>query len=138
MDELKVITRSAILSDKDFVVNHWLPGQYWGSWYHSQMDEATYSGIYLQKIYQILQNPKTEILIAGVENDPNTCFGFIVFGGDILNWIYVRPEYRGKGIANLLMKGKGFKSCTGITRPGAAIAKKKKIEFNPYKLNMEI
>jgi hypothetical protein len=68
---------------------------------------------------------KSNVRIACLSDDPHTIIGFAVFAGDHLNWVFVKSDYRNKGIANLLVP-QGTKTCTySITKVGAVIAQKR-------------
>lgn len=132
MSEAQVIVRHAIPGDKDFVFDSWIRGQYHGSPYWSQMDKGLFYKEYSPYISHILSTTGTHIQVAVLAEDPNTILGFIVVTGNILHWAYTKNDYRGQGILNLLLKNQDITMVSSTTLPGASIAKKKKLAFNPF------
>ena len=56
-------------------------------------------------IKTIIANPYTRVYIACLSDDPSLILGTAVLNKDNLVWVYVKADYRGKGIATLLTKG---------------------------------
>lgn len=66
------------------------------------------------------------IKIAFPSNDDNHILGYAVLNEGILEWVYIKPDYRNQGIAKMLTKGFDFVS-EPKTKVGIAIAKEKKL-----------
>lgn len=78
-------------------------------------------------IKTILETAK--VRIACLLDSPQTIIGYSVSTGDHLNWIYVKESYRNIGVATMLWP-KEIKTVTCyMTKMGAKIADKKKIEI---------
>lgn len=73
------------------------------------------------------------VKIACLEYDPLTIIGYSVATGTHLDFIYVKIEYRNKGIGRLLMP-KNIQTVTpDLTKIGAAIVKKKNLKIKGEK-----
>jgi predicted DNA-binding protein YlxM (UPF0122 family) len=84
--------------------------------------------IMTKKINNMLRNPETEIRIACLADDCDEIKGYSVFCSNILEFVYVKLDYRHQGIATLLSKG--FSSITKpMTKIGKAIADKKNLKI---------
>lgn len=87
-----------------------------------QLASAFYSQI-TKAIKALLKYPDVRVRIACDKEDPDFIAGYSVMKGDNLEFVYVKINYRNKGIAKLLTKG--FKSVAiPDTKIGAAIAYK--------------
>lgn len=128
----KIVTRPSIESDKAFVISTWLSGQYHGSPYWSQMPKELFYAEYTELINTILCNPNTEVTIAILEDDPNMLLGFSVHSGTTLHWVYTKKDYRSNGIMRLLVPNT-ITTVSSTSLPGAAITRKKKLIFNPFR-----
>jgi GNAT superfamily N-acetyltransferase len=131
-DNAKIVLRAAQATDKGFILNSWLVGNYWGNWFFNQMNQDLYFKVYTEVVSRLLFNPLTRVDVAALSDDPNMILGFAVYNGPTLHWIYVKKDYRSKGIANLLIKDKSIQFVTSTTKAGAAITKKKNLIFNPF------
>ena len=80
-------------------------------------------------IKDILSNPHIKVQIACLSDDPNLILGVSVMDKTNLIWVYVKGDYRARGIARLLCKG--FTSVANpSTRIGKAIVKNKELKIN--------
>lgn len=51
--------------------------------------------------------------------------GYLVATGTHLDWVYVKEDFRGKGVARLLWQRKGIETVTtDVTRTGAVLVQK--------------
>lgn len=132
MEDARIIVRPAKQSDNDFIFNSWLTGQYYGDWHYSQMPKDLFFLKFKTRLEAILSQRDTEVRVAVLEDDPDMILAYQVSLNDILHWAYTKSDYRGKSLQNLLARNKVFKTSTAITKPGAAILKKKQITFNPW------
>jgi hypothetical protein len=130
---VKVVIRSAEKTDKDFVMSTWLKGNFWSSTYFSAMEQDEYFKEYGKNIQRILDTPGTKVDAAVLEDAPSVVIGYLVYNDQVLHWAYCKRDYRKKGIFNILIKNMDFVSFTGNTPVGLAIARKKKLNFNPFK-----
>lgn len=78
-------------------------------------------------IKTILAHEDAAVRVACLSDDPNLILGVSVVNKDNLIWIYVKADYRGRGIATLLAKGISTVS-NPSTRIGKAIVKKKELK----------
>lgn len=65
------------------------------------------------------------VRIACLEEDPQTIIGYSVTNGAHLNWIYVKVEYRKKGIGALLFPKNVTTVTNHLTKIGRVIAQEK-------------
>lgn len=130
MDNAEVIVRNATIEDKNFIMSSWLEGQYWGSAYWKQMNQDDFFEMYAKLIAYRLSNTDTQVQVAVTKED-DLIISALVYNDSAIYWAYSKKDYRGKGILNLLMKDKEFKTYSADTKPGHAIGKKKNLKFNP-------
>lgn len=131
MEKAIVVVREAKPEDKDVIIKSWLMGNYWGNWHYNQMDQDEYFKAYIEHIASILSKPNIRADVAVLSDATDMVLGYVVYRGPIIFWSYTKPDYRLKGVFNLLTKDKGFTIATGVTKPGCAIAKRKHIKINP-------
>lgn len=131
-ESAQVVIRKAVPEDKDFILDSWCKGQYYGSPFWTQMPKQVFHSIYAKHVLQLLALSATGVDVAVLSDDPNTIIGFIVYEGPILHWAYTKNDYRKQGIIKMLLKGKTITTVTASTLPGASITKKKKLVFNPF------
>lgn len=80
-------------------------------------------------IKTILANTDTKVRVACLSDDPNLILGVSVVNKENLIWIYVKADYRARGIATLLAKGTSTVS-NPSTRIGKAIMKNKELKVH--------
>lgn len=128
----KVIIRQANASDKNVIMSSWLKGQHYGNAYYTAIPAHIFYEVYAETIKGILARPGVQITIACDEGNPEWVVGYAVFKAPDLYWVYVKKDYRGEGIARLLLKGHRITTVKAITKPGLAIARLKGLTFNPF------
>lgn len=77
-------------------------------WYDQERDNRHSNEFYSQAtraIKELLQRPTTEVKIACDQKDPDFIAGYSVMSGSHLHFVYVKINFRNKGIAKLLTKG---------------------------------
>lgn len=134
MDEsgAKIIVRPATGDDKNFILSTWLKGNYYGNSYFSQIPQDLYFKEYAKHILEILSAPEVRADVACDELTPGWIVGFCVYKRQTLYWVHVKKDYRAKGIATLLLKGKQIEVTKGTSRVGRAITEAKRFIFNPF------
>jgi GNAT superfamily N-acetyltransferase len=128
----KIVIRDAVAEDKNFILSTWLKGNYYGSLYFRQVPEAIYYKEYADHILRILFTPGVQISVACDETNPSWIVGFCAWKDDVLYWIFVKRDFRERGIATLLVEGKQIKTVKAVTKVGRAIAERKGLIFNPF------
>ncbi len=68
------------------------------------------------------------VRIACLEDDPGMIVGYSVATGTHLNWIYVKVEYRLKGIGRMLMPKDILTVTSHLTKIGEVIVENKKLK----------
>lgn len=138
MDEIKVIVRPAIEKDKNFIMKSWLENQYYSSpAYFQLMPKDAYFAAFSCVIKCILFTPGVQINVATDEKDPLWNGGFCVFKDDEVYWIYVKKDFRGKGIGRLLApktitSAKALTNFRSLTKTGQSLVKKLGLIVSPF------
>ncbi len=126
MDEssVRVIPRNfESEGDKAFIYSSWRNSSYYGVPRGTKEDAAEFFREKTKEIDNIFLKC-TLVRIACLQNDPYTIIGYSVSTGDHLNWIYVKADFRNKGIGRMLLPAniKTVPDCQ--TTIGSVIAKK--------------
>lgn len=83
-------------------------------------------------IRDVLDNPNTVVRVACLHDCPDVIVGYSVVTGWLLHFVYVKADYRNKGIGTLLVPKNIRAISPAITKVGRIIALKKKlIKENP-------
>ncbi len=139
-EAIQVVVRPAELEDQAFILSSWLRGQRFGNAYPTHLmpfyfervpSDAYYEG-YKEVINRIVCMPGMLVDVAADIKNRNWVVGFAVYRTPDLYWVFVKPEFRKQGIANLLLKDKGIQVAKSTTKVGYAIGQKKGLVFNPF------
>lgn len=125
-EELKVIIRPYREPHDDACIYSTWRNQ---AYYSALMKPEGNPTVFFKRVSRIIQNilKSAQVRIACLYDDPHIIIGYAVYTGDHLNWIYVKQEYRNKGIASMLWP-KEIKTVTCyLTKIGAKIADKKNL-----------
>ena len=126
-EHLKVVARSFKPStDEAMVYATWR-----NSLWFDQKRDAKEANKFFRKasasIKKILKDPNVKVRIACLKEDLDMIVGYAVLTKSNVEWVYIKPEYRNKGIARALVKE--FET---ISRPetkiGKAIQNKKNLK----------
>lgn len=112
--------------DDAFIYSTWRNGLYYGHLSKSDLPPAEeFFAAQTRKIKDFLNY--ASIRMACIKDAPDVILGYAVFTGDLhLEWIFVKQQFRGKGIGNFLtVKMKSVSP--ELTKTGAAIVKKKNL-----------
>lgn len=132
VDETKVVIRSYVAeTDRNFILSTWLKGQYWGNAHFKQIEQDAYFEHHGALVRAIVDSPNTLISIACSESAPTWIAGFSIARVPELYWVHVRDGFRNRGIAKLLVPD-GITIIKALTKIGSAIARRKKLIFDPY------
>jgi len=130
MDQAEVIVRKAVSADHNHIIRTWMLGAYWGSSYFREMEQNRFCKHYEEHIKCCMS--KAQMRVACLKDEEDFSIGFVVHSGPIVHWIYVRPDYRNKGICNLLLGKEKYEFASSITPPGADISRKKNWIIDPF------
>lgn len=130
-DQIKVVIRPFVDSDRNFVIATWLKGNYFGNSFFRQMPQNLYFEKYADHIQAVMSSQESHISIACDQDNETWIVGFAVFEKDNLHWCHVKEDYRKKGIATLLLKGRRVTEVKSTTKIGRAITEIKGLIFNP-------
>jgi ribosomal protein S18 acetylase RimI-like enzyme len=130
-DEIKIVIRDAQTSDRNFILSSWLKGNYFGNFYFGQIPQHVYFEEYSKWILKALADENTKVSVACDENIPGWIVGFAVSNKENLYWVHVKKEFRNRGIATLLLAGKGITTVKATTKVGRMITEHKGLIFNP-------
>lgn len=114
--------------DQPFIYATWRSSSFYGTLNPIKMNPDKYFKDQTAKIKNILKN--AIVKIACLEDDPQFIVGYSVSTDNHLDWIYVKADYRCKGIGTVLMP-KNIKTVTDqYTKIGNTIAIKKNFKEN--------
>lgn len=110
MDDTSIVVLRHFQKDQDspFIYATWR-----NSWYYGLKTKPKESPqlSFIKKtaeIKEVLEIAK--VIIACLEDSPEIIIGYAISTGNELNWIYVKKDYRKKGIGKLLMSNTGEKN----------------------------
>lgn len=126
IEEVEVILRSMSEDDLPCIYSTWRNSAYFGMEKREQNADKFFKK-QTANISQVLSDAL--VRIACLKDDPNMIIGYSVSTGDHLDWIYVKVEFRNKGIGRLLFPKNIKTVTTRQTKIGAVIARKKKLNF---------
>lgn len=126
---MKIIVRSASTGDESFILNAWLKSQRYTSRYWGSVEQNAYFE-YMPSVIQA--RLKHGAYVAVLQDTPLVILGFSCQTAEALHYVYVKKEYRGKGIAKLLVGDNVPKIYTSQTVVGQAIAGIRGMKFNPF------
>jgi GNAT superfamily N-acetyltransferase len=127
--EVRVVCRPFdAKTDSGFVYSSWRNSAFYGASPPLREDAATFFHKQTEWIAHTLWDAKVHI--ACLEDSPNTIVGYSVVTGDHLDWVYVKPDYREKGIATMLIPPKVTSYTSFTTKIGRAILKKRQVKEN--------
>lgn len=89
--------------------------------------------VWMKRFFEMLKKQLSiaQVFIACTENDPNTIIGYSLIEKGILQFVYVKADFRNKGIGTLLTKDKFINvNDDTLTKIGAAILSKRKEKNN--------
>jgi len=129
---INIVIRDPMPADKNLIMSTWLKGNYYGNSYFWYIPQDLYFQEYAKVISNILFDPKVKVIVACDEQNPSWLVGYAVIKNEALYWIYVKRDYREKGIAKLLLNNVEIKVVKSVTKIGKPIAEKKKLIFNPF------
>lgn len=122
MDEAHVIIRPF---DPDFdqalVYATWRNGLYYAKPRQTREDDANEEFKQLTThIRNILKSAK--VIIGCLDDTPNFIVGYAVFSKKNLDWVYVKEDYRKKGVATLITGSQDYETMTEpVTKIGLSI-----------------
>lgn len=109
--------------DQAFLYSSWRNSSY----YHAAVPTTDSSADYFKKqtarIKRTLE--KATVEIACLADCPSVIVGYVVYTGKHLDWIYVKQDYREKGIGRLLMPKLIETFTDSVTKIGAVLLEKK-------------
>lgn len=125
--EVSVISRLARETDLPCIFSTWRNSLCYSALNPLTQNEKGFFKAQTQKIKDILARAKTKI--ACLEDDHDFIVGYVVYTKTHLDYIYVKSDYRNKGIGTLLLP-KNIETCTkDLTKLGALLAEKKNLKL---------
>lgn len=127
-----IIIRPWNFNDEPLIFSSWLKGFRYGNKYMELSDSAIYYSCYHKLIERILGDPRTIVLVACLKEDEDVVVGFSVICQNRLDWVFVKKQWRGNGIAKDLVPD-NIASVSHLTDTGISIMKKYPgVIFNPF------
>jgi GNAT superfamily N-acetyltransferase len=115
-------------SDRAYIFDTWKKGLYYGNSWFRAMEKQTFMAAYQFIIEKTLKS--ATVRVACDEEDNDFIVGYIVSRANLLDWIFVRPNWRKFGVARDLIHP-GINTCTNITELGLKLKPRNWI-FNPF------
>lgn len=126
LQEIIVIRPFDFSIDAPFIFSSWRNSV----WYDSHVTDKIDSSFYHQKTQEIkktISDQKTHIKMAVLKRNPEHLIGYVVINNSVIEFVYVKLDYRKQGVATILCKGL-TKVVTPMTKIGASIVKRLKLE----------
>lgn len=126
MDEsssVRVIIRAGTKEDHPLIYATWRKSAFYSVPRRTKDDAKEFFRTQTAIIREILKN--ADVLVACLEDDPTTILGYSVTTGEHLDWVYVKTEFRKKGIGTILFPKETKTVTNQLTWIGASIAQKK-------------
>lgn len=120
-------------SDKSFILSTFLKGLKFGSDFFKEIDNDAYFKNYQKIIESLISQPKTEVKVACLTEDPDVILGYSIHDkdGSTVHFVFVKSAWRGVKIAKALVP-KTATTATHITKIGLSLVRKRGIKFNPF------
>ncbi len=124
MSSYKILSLSgsdpALRSYEAMIYSDFLKSLRYGNEWYSLIDSDRYFGVYKQVIASLLKRPLSNVRLAVLTDDPDTCLGWSLSEGKSLHYVFVKKDTRLQGIATELLP-KNFTQVTHLTKAGRAI-----------------
>lgn len=128
-----IVTRTAVQSDKPFILATWLKGLKFGNSWFKLIDDKVYFQVYHSVVETIITKPGVDIKVACLKEDPSVIIGYGVFEGSKIHWMHVKKLWRGIGVARDLIPPT-ITTATHLSDAGKSILLKRGWVFNPFLL----
>lgn len=108
--------------DESFIFSSWQKNVYYSK-VRSGIDVHKEEFFRQYNEYITEQLAQSQVTIACLDGDPDTILGYSVIDKGVLEWIYVKVDFRNHGIASLLLKNKHIHDINtdNLTKIGTAI-----------------
>jgi ribosomal protein S18 acetylase RimI-like enzyme len=125
MSEATVILRDIQPTDHALIFSSWR-NALWFAEKRPDNEADKFYAMTSKSIRKLLDNKENHVKIACLQEDPDEIIGYAVLNKSHLHFVYVKVDYRKKGIGSLLTKG--FETVTRPqTRIGKVLVEKKKL-----------
>lgn len=118
--------------DFAYIFSTIMPSVWLGNPFFKKIKRNIFLPHYRVVIDSIIENPKTQILIAAFNEDDSLILGYSIFQDDTLHYVYVKGAYRNRKIATLLLENFKFNKVTHYTNQGEWL--KLDAELDPFTL----
>lgn len=108
--------RGAGYGDEAFVYSTWLRGLYYGNDWFRKIDKKSFFDKYRFVVKHLLSNSNVDVVC--LVSDPDVVVGYSVYSGNTLHWVYIKRDWRGRGISKALIP-KGIECVTHLTKKAA-------------------
>ena len=138
---LNVIIRDADQEDLPLIYNSWLK-----QYRESPFAVGINNGVYYSQHRKVIDHLITHAIISVAcdPNDPTKIYSWAcgeAYDTPVVHFVYTKKDYRGKGLAKMLLKEFGWESDNHVVtthfmkyRNAKHLNKEKKIVYNPYLL----
>lgn len=131
MDKKDLIyTRDYVEDDHNFIMSTWLKGLKYGNDFFRDIQSKPYFETYHRALSGLIGRPDITIKVSCLKEDPSVILGYSVAHGAVLDWVYVKDDWRRIGIASSLIPP-GVSTVSHWTKLGKKIMPKTWI-INPF------
>lgn len=129
-----VVIRPYRPSDKSFIYSTWLKGLYHGHYEALGVPKEVFYAYYPTVLDNLLARASVGCLIACLADDSEVIVGYVVLESDAMaaHWGFIKAGWRGMGHFKALLSCSEISFYSHTTKPGAAIAKKYGLTYNPF------
>ena len=128
----RVAIRDYTGEDRNFVLATWLRGLRYGNEFYQSIPSDIYFAEYQKVLDHILESPMAVVRVACLESEPTVILGYSVSHSNVLDWVFVKKNWRNIGIAKSLLP-LGIQKVSHLTKVGKSLLfKYKHLQFDPF------
>lgn len=119
--------------DSNYIFSTFLRGLYYGKFFYIEIQKDSFMKNYQRVIDSLIRSPGITIKVACLKDTPDVILGYSISKGNVLHYVFVRPQWRSIGIATLLTP-KEITCVTHLTKVGLSIIRNKNWIFDPFSM----
>lgn len=115
----QIIVREGRETDHSFIYTTWIKGLYSDSGWWRSIQKNVFTSFYSLVIKKMLHNPDVSVRVSCLADDPDIILGYSVSEGNRLHFVFIKPDWRGKGLGILKsLIPKAINEVTSMTKAG--------------------
>ena len=131
MDAKVVVRPCDLIKDVPFIYSTWRNSLFYDK-KRNPSTAPTFFKAANRQLHEVLSSPSVRVNVACLEDDSDHIIGYAVLADTNIEFVYVKKDYRGNGIASVLTKG--FSTVSNPqTKIGKAIVQKKSFAIKENK-----